>query len=122
MGVSEEADALMKVSKLFDMAKTSIVSSLSMRMVMLVGFTQLSSVSLLMLMSPVGKLVLKSLVPTLMLIFFVAMLMLPAGVTVGRIESDLAVFEVELGGFKAELREFEVELGGFEAVVSCSFI
>ena len=112
----------MKVSKLFDMAKTSIVSSLSMRMVMLVGFTQLSSVSLLMLMSPVGKLVLKSLVAMLMLMFFVAMLMLAPGVTVGRIESDLAVFEVELGGFEAELREFEVELGGFEAVVSCSFI
>ena len=90
---------------------------------MLVGFTQLSSVSLLMLMSPVGKLVLKSLVAMLMLMFFfVAMLMLPAGVTVGWIESDLAVFEVELGGFEAELREFEVELGGFEAVVSCSFI
>ena len=58
MGVLEEADALMKVSEWFEIADTSIISSLSIIMVMLFGSTQMSSVSLLMLMSPVGKLVL----------------------------------------------------------------
>ena len=58
MGVLEEAEALMKVSEWFEIADTSIISSLSIRMVMLFGSTQMSSVSLLMLMSPEGKLVL----------------------------------------------------------------